>query len=246
MDHNIIIFTLIVFASMVMLLRFISALIYPFLILMGVFFIFYIIKQKLINSSNKNIDNSYMVEEREEGLNIKYSKLIIKLRNNFKEIKNSFINDKTVGPLIEDIEDILKELIEENVELGRRASQMEQYMSTIAINELHLKKAEYSGRIRVENDNSLKNEYTKALILIDEALANYAAGEKMIKLIDLEMARSQNYFDVVKLKIANLCITQNISLKVEIDEICGEINKLFSDIKKLKNNFIQISKEVID
>jgi len=246
MDHNIIIFTLIVFASMIMLLRFISALIYPFLILMGIIFFFYIIKRKLINSSDKNIYNNCVVEEREEGLNIKYSKLIIKLRKNFNEIKNSFIKDKTVGTLIEDIEGILKELIEENIELGRRASQMEQYMSTIAINELHLKRAEYSGKIRVETDNSLKSEYTKALIMVDEALANYAAGEKMIKLIDLEMARSQNYLDVVKLKIANLCVTQNFSLKIEIDEICDEINKLFSDIKKLKNNFIQISKEIID
>lgn len=240
MDHNIIIFTVIVFASMIMLLRFISALIYPFLLLMGAIFVFYTIRKTIAAARNKNNGFDCTVEEREEGLSLKYSKMIIKLRKNFEEIKSSFMGDKIVGPLLEDIDGILSALVEENVELGRRASQMEQYMATIDISELRVKKVEYMAGIRSETDESLRAEYAKSLAMVDETLSSYEAGERMIKLIDLEMSRSSNYFDIVKMKIANLCVSQSSSAKMEIEEICAEINKLFADIKKLKNNFSQI------
>ncbi len=240
MDHNIIIFTLIVFASMIMLLRFVSALIYPFLLLMGALFAFYTIKKMFAAARDRNGGFDCAVEEREEGLSLKYSKIIIKLRKKFAEIKGSFMGDKAAEPLLEGIDGILSALVDENIELGRRASRMEQYMATIDVNELRIKKAEYLAGIRGGTDETLRAEYVKSLSMIDETISSYEAGERIIKLIDLEMARSGNYFDIVKMKIANLCVLKNGPAKMEIDEICAEINKLFDDIKKLKNNFSQI------
>ncbi|HOD41673.1 MAG: hypothetical protein BWY32_00170 [bacterium ADurb.Bin243] len=241
MDYNIIIFTVIIFASLVLLLRFISALIYPALVLIIVLYAIYAVKKMLAGGRNKNFVSDAEIEVREEGLSIKYSKMITALRKNFEEISGSFLGDKTVGPLLEDLNGVLEGLFNANLELGRRASQMEQYLSSVDANGLRVKQAEYTARIRVEQDPALREEYAKALAMINETLASYSNGERMVRLIDLEMARSSNYFDIVKLKIANLCISKSSSARFEIDEICAEVNKLFADIEKLKSNFSQIN-----
>lgn len=240
MDHNIILLTIIVFAAMVFLLRFVAALLYPLLLFLAAVFIFLAVKKVLRGGGSVKYSSEETIEEREEGLSIKYSKIIIGLRKNFADIRNSFLGDRTVGALLEELEGALQGLLDANIELGRRASQMEQYLASIGINGLRVKLAEYNGRIRTETDEALKEEYRKAAAMIEETLASFANGERMIKLIDLEMARSGNYLDIVKLKIANLCVSKSNSARMEVEEICAEINKLFEDIEKLKKNFSQI------
>ena len=240
MDHNIILLTIIIFAAMVFLLRFVAALLYPLLLFLAAVFLFLAVKKLLRGGGSAKYASEETIEEREEGLSIKYSKIIIGLRKNFAEIRNSFLGDSAVGTLLEELDGALRGLLDANLELGRRASQMEQYLASIGINGLRVKQAEYNGRIRSETDEALKEEYRKAAAMIEETLASYANGERMIKLIDLEMARSGNYFDIVKLKIANLCVSKSTSARMEVEEICAEINKLFEDIEKLKKNFSQI------
>lgn len=239
MDHNVILFTIIIFAAMVLLLRFVAALVYPALLLAVVLLAVFALKRSL-GGGGRYAPGDAVIEEREEGLSVKYSKMIAGLRKNYTEIKKAFMGDKTVGPLLEDLDGAMLGLFEANIEMARRASQMENYMSTVDASALRVKQAEYNAKIRNERDAALRDEYAKALAMAGEALASYANGERLLKLIDLEMARSSNYFDIVKLKIANLCISKGSSARLEIDEICAEVNRLFEDIEKLKKNFSQI------
>lgn len=244
MDHNIILFTILVFAFIVFFMRIVTLIAYPVMIITIVLVIAYVLAKKIISFKSNN--NSQLISEfdlREEGLTLKYSKLILELRQNYESIKKSLIDENLIGTLFKELETSLFELFNANLDLAKRASQTENYLQTININNLKFQKKQFEEKIFSETDPKLKKEYENTLSFINEAILSYVNCENFLKLIDLEIIKSKNFFDIVKLKFAKLYFSKNSNINFEINELCQEINKLYDDIQKLKNNFSQLKLE---
>lgn len=243
MDINIILFTILTFAIILVLVRFMIALIFPALIFFGAasLFYFFFLRNRLkifVSSPSGSCEGPDL---RIDGLSLKYSRVMVETLKKIEAINEAFSGDQAVKQVVDEIAAKFQRLYSELLLLCRKASQIEQQILSVDYDKLKRQSAEYKSKALSESDFELKNEYLKNSAMIEEALQTYQHGYKLIKMIDMEIGRAGNYFDIVKLKIASLAMSKNFSAQGgEVGEIYKELNDLFESIERLKSNFSNI------
>lgn len=244
MDINIILFTILTFAIILILVRFMIALIFPMLILFGAasLFYFFFLRNRLKIFVANTASRGEGPDLRIEGLSLKYSRIMVETLKKIEAIREAFANDGAIKQIICELDKKFQRLYDELLNLCRKGSQIEQQILSVDYDKLKRQSDEYKSKASCEKDFELKNEYQKNLAMLEEALQTYQHGYKLIKMIDMEVGRAGNYFDIVKLKIANLAMSKSLSPQGgEVEEIYRDLNELFESIEKLKNNFSNIN-----
>jgi len=219
------------------------ALIVPALILFGAasLFYFFFLRNKLKIFVSRPASNGEEADLRIDGLSLRYSRIMVETLKKIEAIKEAFSHDGAIKQVVDELDKKFQRLYDELLNLCRKGSQIEQQILSVDYDKLKRQADEYKFKITSEKDSELKNEYQKNLMMLEEALQTYQHGYKVIKMIDMEVGRASNYFDIVKLKIANLAMSKNFSAQGgEVGEIYKELNDLFENIEKLKNYFSNI------
>ncbi len=244
MDINIILFTILTFAIILVLVRFMIALIFPALILFGAasLFYFFFLRNRLKIFVSNPAARGEGPDLRIEGLTLKYSRIMVETLKKIEAIKEAFSSDHAIRSIVDELDKKFQRLYDELLSLCQKGSQIEQQILSVDYDKLKRQSDEYKLKASAEKDFELKNEYQKNLSMLEEALLTYQHGYKLIKMIDMEVGRAGNYFDIVKLKMANLAMSKSFSPKGgEVDEIYRDLKELFDGIEKLKNNFSNIN-----
>ena len=245
MDHNILLIALLAFFGILIAVRiFLRVLPVLFLIIAGfIIYLVFIRKTPLVIKFNRTDDDGAgAVEEREEGMSLKYSKIITGIKKNINSIGESFTGDNALKQIIMDLMPKFKDVFNNIRALCKKATQIEEYVKSIDISKLKIDIEDFKEKKRTEKDGNLAAEFSKNITLLQVTIENYHKCEKILELVDTQASRVDNFFDDVKLKIANLVMTNNISAGSEIDELSSKLLELSKEIEKLEKEFLNIIK----
>lgn len=240
MDHNILLMTIFVFLAVLVAVRFMMLLFWPTVAAMIILAVVYSLSRRRAPGDFRKVHDgdaqSYTAEFREEGLSLKYSSKMIELKKNLDEIKASCPDDRAMSQIVEELAAKLEALFSETFDLCRKASRSESFASTVVPSEIEARIASNREKAAAASDPDLAAEYRKNIGMLEQTLADFGKCDKLLKLADLEISRVENFFDIIKLKIAGLFLNRSFSSAGEIDEIARQLKSLFEEIDRLKEN----------